>query len=230
MLCMEPCYDLSRRSVNQPLNLCLKLTSVKNQRRTELGISLPPTVKNLNRFLILGAVLILIILGAIAYEYFQGQRERDVIDILKQEGVWHAGANYEKFVDVDVDSLPKPSGEWTYKTVTVNYTFLSQCLNCELQLTYILNPTQSCYTVSCNQAVLFVATNNVTSLGRGMLSNPSVDYTGFNPYFDYWGPTTTRGGGYYCYWYAYCSHFLPLTTFTGQHIAWHLYLYLVTGG
>jgi hypothetical protein len=186
MLCMEPCYDLSRRSVNQPLNLCLTLTSVKNQRRTELGICLPPTVKNLNRFLILGAVLILIILGAIAYEYYQGQRERDVINILKQEGVWHAGANYEKFVDVDVDSLPKPSGEWTYKTVTVNYTFLSQCLNCELQLTYILNPTRSCY-------------------------------TGFNPYFDYWGPTTTRGGGYYCYWYAYCSHFLPLTTYRSTY-------------
>jgi hypothetical protein len=170
----------------------------------------------MDRLLILGAVLILVMLGAMAYQYYQGQRERDVINILKQEGVWYTQTNYEKFVDADVDSLSKPSGQWTYKTATVNYTLQYNPTSPQynrLQITYILNSTEDCshYSgCSYNQDVLLVATNNVTALGQG---------TG-NPYFDYWGPTNYLNVPYY--------RSLDLNTPTGQHIAWHIYLYLVT--
>jgi hypothetical protein len=105
--------------------------------------------------------------------FFSGtnREEQNITNILKEEGMWNSHANYELFVSVNVDRLPKPNGFWAYKSVNVTYEFVTDPFAnyTELRLEKTENPKE----------VFLVMTNNMTVPARGNRGNPYWTWLGF---------------------------------------------------
>jgi len=150
--------------------------------------------------------LITIIAVASVLAFYQLQQEQ-LVSFLTQYGAYNSKYSYAPVAVIDVDSLPRPSGNFTQGKVVIGYSFHSPD-NIDdvpyLWITYLSAPpcvvSGSQSQNGCHQMLLIVASNNVTA--------PDPQHA------LYARPSSSFG--------------LELTTAAGQHIEWELYLFLVT--
>ncbi|MGD0423376.1 MAG: hypothetical protein ABSA92_07950 [Candidatus Bathyarchaeia archaeon] len=109
--------------------------------------------------------------------------------------------------------MPKPNGNLTVQNLIINYSFHPADAYDGvpyLRLTYVSGPrcnvSQSPSSTNCHELLLIIPNNNVTNL-----SSPSRTGPG---YVLYAGPLNT--------------FLFDLQTDAGEHIEWHLYLFLAT--
>jgi hypothetical protein len=94
------------------------------------------------------ATLLILVVGVSIYEYYPVYEQQQILGLLRQTRAYDSRFNYELFASVNVSTLPKPSGQWTYKNLVVNYTFNptsqyptsgSTCTGC-MEITYASGP------------------------------------------------------------------------------------------
>ena len=150
--------------------------------------------------------LIAIIGVASVLAFYQLQQEQ-LVSFLSQYGAYNPKDKYDPVAVIFVDSLQRPSGNFTQGNIVISYSFhLPDNVDNVpyLWITYLSAPpcvtsgTQS--QSSCHQMLLIIASNNVTAPDpqHALYANPRNSF-GFE-----------------------------LTTASGQHIEWELYLFLVT--
>ncbi|HUK27591.1 MAG TPA: hypothetical protein VLV31_04135 [Candidatus Acidoferrales bacterium] len=157
------------------------------------------------RITLLLTLIAIIITGSIL-AFYQLQQEQ-LVSFLTQYGAYNPKDKYTPVTVVHVDSLPRPSGNFTQGNVVISYAFHSSD-NIDnvpyLWITYLSPPpcvtsgTQS--QVACHQMLLIIASNNVTA--------PDPQHA--------------------LYAQPHSSFGFELVTASGQHIEWELYLFLVT--
>ena len=144
--------------------------------------------------------IIAIIIGVAVFAYQQFQQQ-ELVSFLTEYGAYNAAFSYTPVAVVDVDSLPKPSGNLTFGTIIISYVF-HQSDNFDpipyLWLTYVSGGTVSA--AGRHEILLIVPDNNATYPGQEppLYANQRKSY-GFELY-----------------------------TASGEHIEWHLYLFLVS--
>jgi len=151
-------------------------------------------------------VVIAIILGVGTIAYYQIQQQ-ELVSFLTQYGAYSPKFWYTPIAVLDVDSLPKPSGNLTFGKLTIAYAF-HQPDNLDnipyLWLTYVsgggCNAGNAGSAGGCRETLLIIPDNNVT-------------YPGQEPPL-YAHPLNSYG--------------FELYTASGGHIEWHLYLFLVS--
>ena len=149
-------------------------------------------------------MLSVILVGAGVYEYYQIQQE-ELIGFLNHHHAYDSAFKYEQLAVIDVDTLAKPSGNLTFKSLTITYTFNPPDEYDDVpyvRLTYASGPacniSQYPSSVNCHEMLLIIPTNNVTVMDRSISAGPLNNF-GFD-----------------------------LNTETGAHIEWQLYLFLAT--
>ena len=152
-------------------------------------------------------MLILIALAAGVYVYYQIQQE-ELTQFLTYYHAYNPNFKYEPLIAIDVDALPKTGGNLTVHNLIIAYTFNSadEYDNVPyLRITYVSGPpcnvSQFPSSTNCDQMLLIIPNNNVTNTGslrQGIYAGPHNSF-GFD-----------------------------LQTETGEHIKWHLYLFLMT--
>ena len=149
-------------------------------------------------------ILIVLVTAIGVYEYYQLKQE-ELIRILIHYQAYNPNFKYEEFAALDVDSLPKPNGNLTFRDLIIAYTFNSPDEYDSvpyLKVTYLSGPacnvSQSPSSVNCHEMLLIIPENNVNITARHL----------------YAGPLNSFG--------------FDLNTETGEHITWHLYLFLLT--
>jgi len=153
-------------------------------------------------------VVIAIMIGVGVIAYFQIQQQ-ELVSFLTQYGAYNPKFSYTPLAVVDVDLLPKPSGNLTFGTLIIAYAF-HQPDNLDsipyLWLTYVTgggcNSGNAASVGRCRELLLIIPDNNVT-------------YPGQEPLL-YAHPLNSYG--------------FELYTASGEHIEWHLYLFLVSEG
>jgi hypothetical protein len=149
-------------------------------------------------------IVVIIVVGVFAYYQIQ---QIELVSFLTQYGAYKPNVKYTALSVVDVDSLPKPSGNLTVGTLLITYAF-HQPDNLDnvpyFWLTYVsggtCTSTGSASSSDCHQMLLIIPDNNVTTTTKQppLYANPLNSY-GFELY-----------------------------TANGEHIEWHLYLFLAT--
>lgn len=154
----------------------------------------------------LAATLGVILVGVGVFVYCQIQQE-ELVSYLRQYGAYDARFKYEPLTVIDVDSLPKPAGNLSIEKLILVYEFHppDQLDNVSyLWLTYAAAPPCNSNGIppssSCEQRLIIIPNNNVTppNMQHALYANPLNSF-GFELY-----------------------------TARGQHIEWHLYLFLAT--
>jgi len=152
-------------------------------------------------------VVIVIIMGVSIIAYYQVQQE-ELVSFLTEYRAYDPKFSYTPIAVVDVDSLPKPSGNLTFGKLIIAYAF-HQPDNLDnipyLWLTYVsegCNAGNAESVGGCREMLLIISDNNVTYPGQEppLYAHPLNNY-GFELY-----------------------------TASGGHIEWHLYLFLVSEG
>jgi len=164
------------------------------------------------KLIAVASVLIAIAIAGATYGYYAMQQQ-ELITVLRQYHAYNPEFKYESLVEVDVDALPKPNGNFTIHNLVIDYGFYAADAYDSvpyLRLTYVSGPpcnvSQFPSSTNCREILLIIPNNNVTNL-----SSPSHTGPG---YVLYAGPL---------------NHFIfDLQTETGEHIAWRLYLFLAT--
>jgi len=152
------------------------------------------------------AAVVAIMIGVGVFAYYQIQQQ-ELVSFLTQYGAYNSKFSYTRVAVVDVDSLPKPSGNLTFGTLIITYEF-HQPDNIDnipyLWLTYVsggdCNSGGAGPVGGCGEMLLIIPNNNVTypSQEPPLFAHPLKSY-GFELY-----------------------------TTSGEHIEWHLYLFLVS--
>jgi hypothetical protein len=157
-------------------------------------------------------LLILVTIGAAIYEYYQA-RQQEIIQFLIAYHAYSPNFKYEPLMEVNVDTLPKPRGNLSVQNLIIDYTFNPADEYDSvpyLRLTYVSGPpcdvSQIPSSTNCQEMLLIIPNNNVTNMSSPMRSGPS--------YALYAGPLN--------------NFIFDLQTDTGEHIKWHLYLFLAT--
>ena len=152
------------------------------------------------------AILVAIIVGGGVFAFYQIQQQQ-LVSFLKQYDAYDTKFKYEPLAVVDIDSLPKPAGNLTAGKLIIAYAFhpADNLDNVSyVWLTYLSGPpcnnTANPSSGNCNQFLLIIPNNNVTPPNR--------------QHAVYVSPQNSFG--------------LELYTETGEHIEWHLYLFLAT--
>jgi hypothetical protein len=149
-------------------------------------------------------VTILVAVGVLAF--YQIQQEQ-LVSFLTEYGAYDAKFKYEPLAVVDIDSLPKPTGNLTAGKLIITYAF-HPADNVDnvpyVWLTYVSAPPCSTSATpssgNCQQLLLIIPNNNVTPPNR--------------QHALYASPLNSFG--------------FELYTGTGAHIEWHLDLFLAT--
>lgn len=156
--------------------------------------------------IILVSLLILIVVGVGIFAYYEIKR-RELISFLDYYHAYKPNFTYEQLGLVDVDKLPRVGGNLIFKSLVIAFTFNLPDVYDDvpyLRITYLSGPqcnsSQYPSSVNCQQMLLIIPDNNVTVTDR------------IQPL--YAGPLNTFA--------------LDLYTKTGEHIEWHLYLFLAT--
>jgi hypothetical protein len=153
------------------------------------------------------AVVVAILIGVGVFAYYQVQQQ-ELVSFLTKYGAYNSRFSYTPVAVIDVDSLPKPSGNLTFGTLIIAYAF-HQPDSLDnipyLWLTYVsggCNSGDAGSVGGCREVLLIIPDNNVTYPGQEppLYAHPLKSY-GFELY-----------------------------TASGEHIEWHLYLFLVSGG
>ena len=156
--------------------------------------------------IILVSVVVAIMIGVGVFAYYQ-IRQQELVSFLTQYGAYNSNFSYTPVAVIDVDSLPIPSGNLTFGTLIIAYAF-HQPDNFDnlpyLWLTYVTGGicsfpgTES--VGQCREVLLIIPDNNVT-------------YPSQEPPL---------------YAHPHSSYGFELSTASGKHIEWHLYLFLVS--
>lgn len=157
------------------------------------------------RLMLLATALIAItlIVGVLAFYQIQ---QMELVSFLRQYGAYNSSFKYTPLLVVDVDSIARPTGNLSTSPLVITYAF-HQADNVDnvpyLWLTYVSG--NSCDqsgkgSSQCHQMLLIIPDNNVTLPGK----EPPL----------YAHPLNSYG--------------FELYTASGEHIEWHLYLFLVT--
>jgi hypothetical protein len=162
--------------------------------------------------LALATMVVVIAIGAAIYGYHQAQQQ-ELIQFLTEYHAYNPNFEYEALMEVNVDRLPKPNGNLTVQNLIITYAFNPADEYDSvpyLRLTYLSGPpcnvSQFPSSTNCHEILLIVPNNNVTNTSSPMRSGPS--------YVLYAGPLN--------------SFIFDLQTDAGEHIEWHLYLFLMT--
>lgn len=164
-----------------------------------------------SKLIVLASLLIVIALGAGVYGYYQIQQE-ELIQFLTQYHAYNPNFKYEPLVIIDVDALTKTGGNLTIRNLIIAYKFNSadEYDNVPyLRITYVYGPpcniSQSPSSTNCHEMLLIIPDNNLTNTSSLRQTLGHVLYA---------GPLNNFG--------------FDLQTETGEHIEWHLYLFLLT--
>ena len=164
------------------------------------------------KLIVLATLIVAITIGAAIYGYYEVQQQ-ELIQFLAHYHAYNSNFKYEALIEVTVDMLPKPNGNLTVRNLIIGYSFNppDEYDNVPyFRITYISGPpcniSQFPSSTNCHEMLLIIPNNNVTNT-----SSPSHLGPG---YVLYAGPLNNFG--------------FDLQTDTGEHIEWHLYLFLAT--
>jgi hypothetical protein len=149
-----------------------------------------------------------IVAGVVTYDQLQ---QEDLIRFLSRYDAYNPDFKYEPLIVIDVDALPKTGGNLTVRNLIIAYTFNSADAYDNvtyLKITYLSGPACNVSqfpSTTCHEMLLIIPNNNVTNTSA-LRQGPD--------YALYAGPTNNFG--------------FDLQTETGEHIEWHLYLFVVT--
>jgi hypothetical protein len=170
------------------------------------AVRIPMRFGKSSKRIVLLAILIVTLVGAGVFAFYQIQQE-ELVSFLTQYGAYNPKFKYEPFAVIDVDSLARPAGNFTQGKLVITYSFhLPDNIDNVpyLWLTYVSAPpcnnSGNPSSGSCHQMLLIIANNNVTP--------PDTEHA------LYASPLKSFG--------------FELSTDTGEHIEWHLYLFIVT--
>ena len=159
-----------------------------------------------SKLIIRVAAVVVIVIGVGVFAYYQIQQQ-ELVSFLTQYGAYNSKFSYTPVAVVDIDSLPKPSGNLTFGTLIITYAF-HQPDNLDsipyLWLTYVsgggCNSGGAGSVGGCHQTLLIIPDSNASypSQEPPLYASPLKSY-GFELY-----------------------------TASGEHIEWHLYLFLVS--
>ena len=157
-------------------------------------------------------MLVVIAIGVVIYECYQAQ-EQELIQFLIEYHAYNPNFKYEALMEVNVDTLPKPNGNLTVQNLIIDYAFNPADEYDSvpyLRLTYVSGPpcnvSQFPSSTNCHEMLLIIPNNNVTNMSSPSGSGPA--------YALYAGPLN--------------NFMFDLQTDSGEHIEWHLYLFLAT--
>jgi len=156
--------------------------------------------------------LIVLAIGVAIYSYYEAQHQ-ELIQFLVQYRAYNPNFNYEALAEVNVDALQRPNGNFTVENLMISYTFNSADEYDSVpyfRFTYESGPpcnvSQFPSSSNCREMLLIIPNNNITNVAS----------------------PTRQGPGYVLYAGPLNSFVFDLETEMGQHIAWRLYLFLLT--
>ena len=164
------------------------------------------------KLIVLATLLVAIAVGAAIYGYYQVQQQ-ELIQFLTHYHAYNSNFEYEALIEVNVDTLSKPSGNLTFHNLVIGYSFNPADEYDSvpyLRITYLSGPpcdvSQYPSSTNCHEMLLIIPDNNVTNTSSSSHSGPG--------YVLYAGPLNNFG--------------FDLQTDSGEHIEWRLYLFLAT--